>query len=1117
MSEMKNKKDQSKTYLGKLKFKKEFLNSLPGRYLRNIRLMIILILAVVSFGIYSFITTPKTLNPQVEIPFVIVSTTLPGAGPNEVESLVTIPLEKEIKNANGLTTYSSASRENVSIITAEFTSETQIQDARDRIQAAVDKVNNLPEDASSPQVSELDFENFPVITFTLTKDKNPQNYASLMRLAQDLETKLENIQSVDRVEVTGLDQRDIHITIKPETIKEKNINPFTLSEKISNKLKSYPAGKVKTTESSFSLTIDQPFNSIEEIRNLDISFQGQNYKLFEIAVVAEKTSFNQAETFYIDPEIDLSRSIIFEVYKTTSAELDETGIRVRENINEFMTEYNETFQTNMIIDYSNEIDKQFNELWNNLGQTLFLVFLSMLLLYGIKQALIAAAIPIALLIVFSSMQFWGISINFVSIFSILIALGLFVDNAVVIIEAYTSYYRTSKFTPLQTAILVWKDFFIELFSINLLTVWAFLPLLISTGIIGEFIYPIPIIVSIAMLGSAGVAILFTLPSMMIVSDFKIPKRVQALLKVLGVVLLLPLAYFLIPKTFLFIPSFVLFIFLLALVYFNRRKITKEFKNKICKKYLYKNFALFMRRAFNKGFISLDFLTRRYNKIVTQLLESRSARIKTLIIIISFTLFSYFLLPLGLVKNEFFPKSDQNRVYIQLELPEGTNLDTTTQETKQIMQEIKDTQGMDFAGAELQKVADTGFAISSPGTNNAKITLALKPENKRQKSSMQIAQALRSQFSNYTKGKIQIVEESSGPPAGADLQINLTGEDLEQLQNHATQIEEFLRNTEGTANINRSIKKGTSKLAFVPNKEKLVKYGLDEAQIGFWLRTFTTGFNINELEIDNRDLDISLKMHQDLIGPEMINSLQIPTQTGYIPINELGKIVLKPSPSLITRENGERTLSVSASTLPGYNSPEINQQLEEFVRNKIQFDEGYAWNTGGVNEENQKSIQSILEAMIISLLLILATMVIQLESFRNALIVILVIPLAASGVFILFALTGTPLSFPALIGILSLFGIVIANSLMIVNRVQQNKKIGLSMKESIVDASTSRLEPILLTTASQIIGLIPITLSDPLWRGMGGAIIAGMSFSGIIMLFFIPIIYYYFFPEKRSVN
>ncbi|NCU42574.1 MAG: efflux RND transporter permease subunit, partial [Candidatus Moranbacteria bacterium] len=207
--------------------------------------------------------------------------------------------------------------------------------------------------------------------------------------------------------------------------------------------------------------------------------------------------------------------------------------------------------------------------------------------------------------------------------------------------------------------------------------------------------------------------------------------------------------------------------------------------------------------------------------------------------------------------------------------------------------------------------------------------------------------------------------------------------------------------------------------------------------------------------------------------------------------------------------------ITASVLDGYATPEIGDQLETFAEN-LSLPSGYEWKTGGVNEENARSIQSILQAMLLAFILILATLVIHLGSYRKAIIVLLVIPLALSGVFIIFALTGTPLSFPALIGILALFGIVVNNSIIVVDKINQNLAMNMKQSEAIADASASRLEPIFLSSLTTIIGLTPITLSDPLWQGLGGAIISGLVFSGTIMLFFIPVVYAMWFRQESPL-
>jgi HAE1 family hydrophobic/amphiphilic exporter-1 len=186
-----------------------------------------------------------------------------------------------------------------------------------------------------------------------------------------------------------------------------------------------------------------------------------------------------------------------------------------------------------------------------------------------------------------------------------------------------------------------------------------------------------------------------------------------------------------------------------------------------------------------------------------------------------------------------------------------------------------------------------------------------------------------------------------------------------------------------------------------------------------------------------------------------------------------------------------------------------------VKTEVQLAEGYTWQTGGANEENEKSVQSILQAMVISFLLILITMVIEFRSFRQTFIALLIIPLSVAGVFYVFAITGTPVGFPSLIGILALFGTVVTHAIVVIEKINDNVAHGMELRHAIVDAAGNRLEPVLLTSAATILGLVPITISDPFWRGLGGAIIAGLLFSGAIKLFFVPVTYYLMFPEKRE--
>jgi len=255
-----------------------------------------------------------------------------------------------------------------------------------------------------------------------------------------------------------------------------------------------------------------------------------------------------------------------------------------------------------------------------------------------------------------------------------------------------------------------------------------------------------------------------------------------------------------------------------------------------------------------------------------------------------------------------------------------------------------------------------------------------------------------------------------------------------------------------------------------------------------LRLFSSGFKAASIKLDsesNKSEDITVRLDSSVPNVEDIGALSVSSPNGTsVPVSSLGIFKFATNPTTIIREDGKRAQTVSATVTKGFNIAQKNTELENFAKT-LDLSSGYSWGTGGVNEENQKSVNSILMAMVLSFILILSTMVLQFNSFRRALIVLVVIPLSISGVFIIFGITQTPLSFPALIGILALFGIVVKNSILVVDKILINNKSGLDFKDSIIDGVASRLEPIVLTSLATIFGLLPIMLSSALWTRSKG--------------------------------
>lgn len=1105
---------KQESYLTKIRFDQKLKNSLVAKYLGNPRLFLLIVLSVITLGVFSFIELPRRLNPEINIPIVIVSSALPGASPSDVESLLTIPIEDAVSDLENISTVNSSSQQNASVITIEFTSGTDPDKAQADIQSAVDTVE-LPEDSLDPNVIKLNIENQPVWTFILSS----KNEATLNRFSQSLKDKLENGNTIKEVQTPGLNEQEIQIILDPTAVTTYAVNPQNISSQVTANLTTFPAGSVQTENNTFSLTIDPSITTVEDIRNIVLNLNNNPVLLGEIATVQERAKPNQNLSFYAKDGGNIQPAVRFDVYKTDNADITDAAKQAEEIVSESIQENEGIYTLETVYNTAEDIDEQFNHLLRDFWIIVVLIFLALFLFLGLRQAIVAAiSVPLTFLISFTVMYLSGISLNFLSMFSLLLSLGLLVDDTIVVISAMTSYYRTGKFLPYETALMVWRDFVVAIFTTTLTTVWAFLPLLLSSGIIGEFIKSIPIVVSATLLASFFVAMFITMPFIIILLKPNLPRRVIILIQILSIIVLLAVFIAIVPKgPILILEILALIAFLLVTRVIRTRLVETgktQYKNLTRKNKQVRNFSTYA----NHGVISFEPISDKYKRVITNILQSGVNRRNTIIMVVIFSLFSYLLLPLGFVKNEFFPSTDYDFLYVNLELPSGTNAALTREESQKLLTELSKNEHAEFTTLDIGQGYNPESGSTGGSSNQALFTLRLVDEDERP-SSIKIASDLRAQYGNYPGGTVTVTEISGGPPAGSDLQIKLFGDDLSELQIFADRVETYLDNQEGVTNVEKSIKPGTSKVVFHPDPVALATGGISKPEIGGYLRTYASGISPDTIKLTEGgdDTDITIRLSESIPAIESLSSVIIPTQSGNIRLSSLGTFTLEENPTLITRENGQRTISVSAAVTEGFNVSEVNTGLTAFADNELNLPEGYSWATGGVNEENERSVQSILQAMLLSFLLIIVTMVLQFASFRKALIVMLVIPLSISGVFIIFAITGTPLSFPALIGVLALFGIVVKNSILVVDKIKQNIDIGMDYINAIADGSSSRLEAIALTSVTAILGLIPLTLSDPLWRGLGGAIIAGLTFSGTIMLFFIPVVYYYWFkPKTRTV-
>lgn len=1112
---MKTKKntDTDSLYLNKLKFDPKLYLSPFYKYMTNVRLLILIMLSLVTAGVLAFSRLPRELNPEVDIPIVVVRTVLPGASSKDVESLVTKKIEKIQTNLTNLDTMNSTSSESFSVVVFQFLSNQETDKAVDEVKEEVDLIiNDLPTEAEDPVVEKLDFNDQAVWTFALTGDIDT---LSLSDIAKELEDRLERTKGIRKVEVSGQESEEVSVALRPEALSQYGISTQQVTQALQANNINFPAGNIDINNLRYSVALNSELSSVEDIRRLPLSIGQQVLQLSELANVQLRAVETSSFVSYSSPQQGTKTAVELSVFKAAGESPEGSYQKAKAVVESELKKYPQ-LQYITVLNVATESTEQFEDLQGNFTNSILLIFIAMCLFLGVRQAITGAfSLPLTLLTAFFLMSLMGMTLNFLSLFSLLLAISLIGDDAIVISQATRSYSK--KFSPIETGLLVFKDFALPIWAGTLTVVWSFLPLLLAGGIIGEFIKPIPLVVSATLLSSTAIAVFINLPINVQLAQLKLPRRVIVLLfmllSILGSVVVIQFAS---GSQFTSL-TFLFFILSLVALFLSRSKIT-QLLNRMGADLAQR--SSFLKRTGNyfktgslirTGIIDISPVVNRYKVLLSWVVTKRRRRFGVYGIVISFIVLAIIFVASGLLKQEFFPKVGQDQVYVNIEGPAGWQV----RQTQQVMAEVQaDLLTLPEVTSIISRTNSSFGDEPTSGPNYGYLRILLKDEKDRQRDSIEISDSLRQKFLSYQTAKVNVVELSGGPPAGADFQADIKGGDLIELEKISDQFMSELSEIEGVVNITTSLKLSSGQISVTLLPTEMQTRGLSAIQVGSWLRTALSDSEAPSLTIDNSELDLKVTLEQEKESLSYLQNLPIYNQSGErYTLSEVAVFHLENSPTSITRSGNDRVVRVTATgrNLP---APELLKQFNEKMKD-YELPEGYSWSVGGANQENAESVQSIIQAMGISFLLILVTMVLQLGSFRKAFLVLAIIPLAISGVFINFTIFGIPLSFPALIGVLALFGIVVNNSIMIMEKINLNLEQKFEFYEGVTDASASRLEPIFLSSFTAILGLLPITIADPLWRGLGGAIVAGLSLSGVIVLFLLPALFVELFhpPEK----
>ncbi len=1121
---MDNKPTFDQLYLERLKFKPELKKMWLAFFVYRFRIIIMLIALITAWGIYSFAKLPRESTPEVKIPIAVVSTVFPGAAPADVEELVTKKIETGISGISGIDTITSTSANSISSVAIQFEADEDLDDSIRKVRDAVSNTkNNLPGDANDPAVYEISFDDTPVLTVALS---GPYDGFTLYDRAQDIKDELEKISSVREATISGGDQRRITVDYSPQKLAYYGISVTQANSAIAAANTNIPSGNFDGDTFIYSIRADAKIYDARQLQNLPVGASSGNPVYLKDIATVEETSIEKTRISRVSSEGKTpSEAVTISVIKRTGGNIIETADMAKTALNTAVASV-PGLKYSIVYDSSKYVREDFDQLTHDFVLTLILVMGVLFLLIGFKEALVAGlAIPLVFFITFGVMHASDISLNFLSLFSLLLSLGLIVDDAIVVVSATKQYMRTGKFTPEEAVLLVLNDFKVVLTTTTLTTVWAFLPLLFSSGIMGQFLKSVPITVSVTLIASLAIALAVNHPLAAILERVRLTKnffRVYC-------ASLFALALFLLFQNNM-LAVFAGTIILAALgfmIYWyekggktvldeNGSLVRRENQSdELIKQKLSSQGSAAQNKSFTgrlmHGIINLNAALPIYEKYLTRIIDSKRKRNQFFGATTLLFIFAAALPLTGIVRSEYFPADDFGYMYINIETPVGYKLSKTDETVKQVEQKLLQYKEIDNFSTTIGAAVSTSSAIykggSASSSNKASISANLVDKSQRTQKSYELEEKLRRELAGTPDAKVTVLSLRGGPPSGSAFQAEISGDDLGELRRIAADLKPVLESIPGTVNAEISLKDSAPQYTFKLDQEKLARNNLTAAQVGSVLRTAISGTETTSILRDGEEISVVARFDpEEIPSLASIQNLQItnPSKQAVF-LKDVAVVSLDPSVEKITRIDQKRTVLLTSDITAETTSDTILAAFQDKI-SSYELPREYEIKFGGANETNAESVESIVAAMWLAMILIVATMIIQFNSFIKASIVLITVPLALIGVFIGLALTGIPLSFPGLIGILALFGIVVKNAIILIDKINLNLASGIDFRGAVIDAGKSRFEAIFITSFCTIIGIIPITLSSTTWQALGASIIFGLTISSFLTLFMVPALF-----------
>jgi HAE1 family hydrophobic/amphiphilic exporter-1 len=1013
-----------------------------------------LYLVAVGFGLFSLLRLNLDLYPKMDFPMLAIIGQYSGVGPYDIETSVTKLVEETVASVENVKKVSSTSAQGFSLVMLEFGWGTDMDQAEIDVRTNLEYIKDyLPQEMSEPMVFKFDPSQQPILYMSVASDFHGQ--AELRRISeQDVEPRIERIAGVASAYTMGGLRREIKVLADPGRLRAHNVSVQQMTAALQMNNMQLPSGWIDNAQQEFTLKTVGEYSNLEQIENTSVGMMnGSVIKIRDVASVVDGFADQRMKVWNNNQP-----AVMLMVQKQSDANTVIVARDVLKNVSKIEAELPKGIHLDTIIDLSSFITQSMSNLVDTAYQAIFLTFLVLLFfLRSIRSSLIVAvSIPVSMIVTFAVMDQAGITLNVISMAGLALAIGMLVDNSIVVLESI--FRRREEGEGLRdSAINGTVSVGMAITASTLTTLAVFVPILFVPGIAGELFKDMVLTIVISL--SASLLVALTLVPLLTSRLLRIRKKTDS--ENLG-------------------PTV------------GDRKWTS------------------ITRLNQKIGVWLDELHAFYDRVLAWSLHH-----KLRVLLSSGLLFFLSIIVLAVAGGEFLPKTDQGYIAMAVDRSAGTSLESMEQSMHQlnsiIMQNVPEADNVYTNFGQGEGI----FALfSSRVSSQGDINIKLKRLADRKRSMFEIQDALRDKFKNLpdVNARFEDRGEAMMMGAGGDIVVEIFGYDLQVAEALSSRIEQTVKKIKGVADTKSSIKEAVPELRVTLDRQRIADLGLSTSQISQMVSTSILGTVATQYRDAGNEYDIRVQLNKESrTSKNDVENLLIMTPQGtQIPLRSIATVDFSKAPQEILREDQERLVTIDIN-ISGRSLTSVTSDVKSALK-EISIPNDFRIEIGGLAEEQIKSFIYLAIAMVVAIILTYMVMASQFESFLDPFIIMSTVPLSIIGVAMALILTGTDLSVMAFIGIIMLVGIVVNNGIVLVDYINQLRASGLSLNDAITQGGHVRLRPVLMTALTTILGMFPLALgmgeSGESWAPLARAVMGGMIVSTALTLVVVPILYSY---------